>query len=193
MYRALALKAIELDLDLDEAGPLVDLCGRTQIRLEPTREGNRVLLDRMDVSRRVREPDVTAAASRVSVHPAVRAWMVEQQRAMGAAGGVVMEGRDIGTEVFPRAEVKLFLDADPAVRGSRRFQQQASGAVMQSKTEGSILDDLKERDRRDRTRAQSPLRPAEDAVVIDSTAMTLNEVLEQAESLVLQKLTTVQT
>src|ERR1019366_10657409 len=86
-------------------------------------EGNRVLLDGIDVSRRVRDADVTSAASRISVHPQLRAWMVGQQRALGAGGGVVMEGRDIGTAVFPDAEVKIFLDAAPQVRGNRRFRQ----------------------------------------------------------------------
>ena len=108
MYRALALKAIENDLSFDEEAPLLDLAAFTRITLEPQLEGNRVLLDGRDVSRRVRDSDVTAAASRISVHPKLRAWMVEQQRALGAGGGVVMEGRDIGTAVFPDAEVKIF-------------------------------------------------------------------------------------
>src|ERR1700744_5899875 len=96
MYRALALKAIDNDLAFDEEAPLLELAARTKIRLEPQLEGNRVLLDGVDVSRRVRDGDVTAAASQVSVHSGLRAWMVEQQRHMGEAGGVVMEGRDIG-------------------------------------------------------------------------------------------------
>src|SRR5690242_19835837 len=115
MYRALALKAIENDLDFDEEQPLLDLAEDTRIRLEPQLEGNRVLLDGVDVSRRIRDTDVTAAASRVSIHPRLRAWMVLQQRALGNNGGVVMEGRDIGTAVFPDAEVKIFLDASPEV------------------------------------------------------------------------------
>src|SRR5215467_11824968 len=123
MYRALALKAIESDLDFDEEQPLLNLAEDTRIRLEPQLEGNRVLLDSLDVSRRIRDTDVTAAASRVSVHPRLRAWMVKQQRALGANGGVVMEGRDIGTAVFPDAEVKIFLDASPEVRGDRRYRQ----------------------------------------------------------------------
>src|SRR5215467_2409967 len=123
MYRALALKAIENDLSFDEEEPLLDLADGTRIHLEPQLEGNRVLLDGLDVSRRIRDTDVTAAASRVSVHPKLRAWMVEQQRALGAQGGVVMEGRDIGTAVFPDAEVKIFLDASPEVRGDRRYRQ----------------------------------------------------------------------
>ena len=186
MYRALALKAIESDLDFDDAGAMLELCRSTQIVLEPAREGNRVMLDRLDVTRRVRAADVTAAASRVSVHAAVRAWMVEQQRALGRKGGVVMEGRDIGTEVFPDAEVKIFLDADPRVRGSRRFQQMGPTLPTSAAAEAeeAILRELQERDQRDRTRADSPLRPAEDAVRIDSTGMTLAEVLAKADEVV---------
>jgi cytidylate kinase len=109
--------------------------------------------------------------------------MVTQQRKLGERGGVVMEGRDIGTAVFPDAEVKIFLDAAPEVRGSRRFRQR--GPERESKvTEESVLKELRERDARDRNRAQSPLRPAEDAVILDSTAMTLEEVLAAAEAIV---------
>ena len=191
MYRALALKAIEQDLSFDEEAPLLELATFTRIKLEPQLEGNRVLLDGTDVSRRIRDKDVTAAASRVSVHPRLRAWMVEQQRALGAAGGVVMEGRDIGTAVFPDAEVKIFLDASPEVRGDRRYRQVAP-RMEAPKAESSaelvaqkaILRDLKERDERDRNRAESPLRAAPDAVILDSTAMTLDQVLERAEEIV---------
>jgi len=185
MYRALALKAIDNDLGFDEEAELVDLAGNTSISLQPQREGNRVLLDGIDVSRRVREPDVTAAASRVSVHPRLRAWMVDQQRLLGAAGGVVMEGRDIGTVVFPDAEVKIFLDAAPEVRGNRRYRQTTPDQAADSKvTEQALIQELKERDARDRNRAESPLRAAADAVILDSTAMTLDQVLEAAETIV---------
>ena len=192
MYRALALKAIENDLDFDDQASLVTLASQTTIVLEPNRDGNRVLLDKLDVSRRVREPDVTAAASRVSVHPRLRAWMVLQQRALGQAGGIVMEGRDIGTEVFPDAEVKIFLDAAPEVRGNRRFKQNAIAPITtappDAQTEASTLRDLQERDARDRNRADSPLRPAADATIIDSTNLTLAEVLERSEEIVLAHL-----
>lgn len=183
MYRALALKAIENDLDFDDEAPLLALTSHTTLHLEPTREGNRVLLDRSDVTRRVREPDVTAGASRISVHPRIRAWMVAQQRVLGAAGGVVMEGRDIGTAVFPDAEVKIFLDADPGVRGNRRFQQLPPGLPAAPSSE-AILQELKERDARDRSRADSPLKPAPDAVLINSTHLSLEQVLAQAEAIV---------
>lgn len=184
MYRALALKAISKDLSLDDEAALVQLAEGSTIRLEPTLGGNRTLLDGKDVSSRIRERDVTEAASRVSVHPKVRAWMVEHQRAMGAGGGVVMEGRDIGTKVFPDADLKIFLDADPVVREQRRMaQQKISGDVA-----ASVAADLRERDRRDRTRAASPLVAAEDAVVINSTPMSEDDVLAKVEELVQGKL-----
>jgi len=184
MYRALALKALEHELGLDEEEPLLILAETTSIRLEPQSDGNQVLLDGVDVSTRLRHPDVTAAASRVSVHPRVRVWMVEQQRSLGESGGVVMEGRDIGTAVFPDAEVKIFLDADPEVRGDRRFQQNGTAQAAESASKEAVVREMRERDERDRNRAQSPLRPAHDAVVLDSTALTLEEVLAQAEEIV---------
>jgi cytidylate kinase len=186
MYRALALKAINYDLSFDEEPELLELAEQTRIALKPQLEGNVVLLDGMDVSRRVRDADVTAAASRVSVHPRLRRWMVEQQRLLGANGGVVMEGRDIGTVVFPDAEVKIFLDAAPEVRGNRRYRQGGTGdgRAQAEVTEESIIRELKERDARDRNRRESPLRAAEDAVILDSTGMSLDEVLAAAEEIV---------
>jgi cytidylate kinase len=185
MYRALAYKAIDRDLDLDEEAALLDLCNHTTITLEPTRDGNRVLLDGLDVSRRIRDADVTAGASRASVHPRVREWMVAQQRILGQAGGVVMEGRDIGTAVFPDAEVKIFLDASPEVRGSRRYRQVASNEhEVAPVTESAILEEMKARDQRDRSRKESPLKPADDAVILNSTMLSLDEVLAQSEEIV---------
>jgi cytidylate kinase len=183
MYRALALKAIEWDTSFDDEKALVKLANNSRIELEPTVGGNRVLLDGRDVTSRVRETDVTEGASRVSVHPEVRAWMVSHQRAMGVAGGVVMEGRDIGTKVFPDADVKIFLDADPVVREQRRLEQQkAKGAPAEA-----LIAELRERDRRDRTRAASPLVAAPDAVVLDSTQLSEDEVLRRVEELVREK------
>jgi CMP/dCMP kinase len=184
MYRALALKAIDHDLSLDDEAALVKLAEDSRIQLEPTIGGNRTLLDGRDISARIRERDVTEAASRVSVHPNVRAWMVARQREMGAGGGVVMEGRDIGTKVFPDADLKIFLDADPVVREKRRMEQQK----IKGEVAASVAADLRERDRRDRTRAASPLQAAEDAVVIDSTKLCEDEVLAQVEELVRRRL-----
>src|ERR1700739_3491511 len=168
MYRALALKAIDNDYAFDEEAPLLDLASHTRIALEPQIEGNRVLLDGVDVSRRIREADVTSAASKISVHPHLRAWMVQAQAARGQAGGGVMEGRDIGTAVFPDAEVKIFLDAAPEVRGNRRYRQvlptertpppqhesrqqpDAETPEQQKAAQQAILEEMRERDRRDR-------------------------------------------
>lgn len=187
MYRALALKAIENDVDVDDENALLDLALDSKITLEPQIDGNRVKLDNTDVSKRIREKDVTDAASRVSVHPAVRDWMVRKQRELGAAGGVVMEGRDIGTAVFPDAEVKIFLDAAPEVRGNRRFQQ-----IQTAEPSAAVLAEMRARDERDRTRAVSPLIAAPDAIVIDSTNMLLEEVIERAEQIVREKLQSAQ-
>ncbi len=172
MYRALALKALEAGVPVDDEAALADLAGKSRIELVARPDGNRVLLDGNDVTERIRHQDVTEAASRVSIHPKVRAWMVQSQRELGAAGGVVMEGRDIGTHVFPQADVKIFLDADPEVRGARRFLQNPAVHLKEK-----AAADLRERDHRDRTRANSPLVPAPDAVIIDSTHLTLDEVI----------------
>ena len=184
MYRALALKAIENDLGLDDEAALVKLAHGSHITLEPTRTGNRVLLDNRDVSQRVREADVTDAASKVSVHPGVRAWMVARQRELGAGGGIVMEGRDIGTKVFPDADLKIFLDAHPDIREKRRLlQQQISGPLAEQ-----VAAELRQRDQRDRTRANSPLAPAADAVVLDSTDLGEDEVLLRIDEHIQKKL-----
>jgi cytidylate kinase len=188
MYRALALKAIEWDVSFDDETALMKLAGDSKIRLEPNRGGNRVLVDGRDVSSRVREADVTEAASRVSVHPKVRAWMVDHQREMGVGGGIVMEGRDIGTKVFPDADVKIFLDADPVVREQRRLEQnRAKGSNVSAE---AVAAELRERDRRDRTRAVSPLVAAADAVVLDSSKLSEDEVLSKVEELVAAKTAT---
>jgi cytidylate kinase len=182
MYRALALKAIEGDVGFDDEAGLVMLAEKSHIDLEPSIDGNRVLLDGQNVSQRIRDRDVTEAASKVSVHPRVREWMVARQRAMGAGGGIVMEGRDIGTKVFPNADVKIFLDADPSVRGDRRFRQQ--GDQQDPKKAEALVAELRERDHRDRTRATSPLVAAVDAIVIDSTKLSIEDVLGKVEAAV---------
>ncbi|MGA2922290.1 MAG: (d)CMP kinase [Candidatus Sulfotelmatobacter sp.] len=184
MYRALALQAIEKDASFDDEATLVKLAEESRIQLEPTRDGNRTLLNGHDVSARIRERDVTEAASRVSVHPGVRAWMVVHQREMGVGGGVVMEGRDIGTKVFPDADLKIFLDADPVVREQRRMEQQKIKGEVGAK----VAAELRERDHRDRTRAVSPLMAAGDAVVIDSTKLSEDEVLVRVQELARKRL-----
>jgi CMP/dCMP kinase len=190
MYRAFALKALRGGLPLDDSNALERLAEHTQIRLEPGGDENRVLLDGEDVTRLIRTPAVTDAASRVSVFPAIRAWMVRLQQQVGAAGGVVMEGRDIGTVVFPHAEVKIFLDAAPEVRGQRRFEQLGqSGKVLEVQPQ-EVIRELHARDERDRNRADSPLKPAPDAVLLDSTNMSLEQAVAAAEAIVANRLQT---
>jgi cytidylate kinase len=184
MYRALALKAIEKQLSLDNGNSLAALAQRSRIELQPHGEGNQVLLDGADVTQRIRHHDVTEAASKVSVHPPVREWMVRRQQEMGAGGGIVMEGRDIGTKVFPDAEVKIFLDAAPETRGTRRVLQKTAAAA----PEAAVLAEMRARDERDSTRVNSPLVPAPDAAVIDSTHLTLEQVVERAIQIVEERL-----
>jgi cytidylate kinase len=195
MYRAFALKALRTELPLNESSGLERLAAETTIRLESNRpdpakpessgQENRVLLDDENVTGLIRNQTVTDAASRVSVFPAIRAWMVRLQQQLAAEGGVVMEGRDIGTVVFPHAEVKIFLDAAPEVRGLRRFDQLGPAPAVQPE---EVIRELRARDERDRNRLDSPLRPAADAVILDSTHMTLEQAVEAAESIVAAKL-----
>src|SRR3954454_14952693 len=180
MYRALALKAIDNDASFEDEAALVKLADDSKIRLEPTLGGNRTLLDGRDVSSRIRERNVTEGASKVSVHPKVREWMVAHQREMGIGGGVVMEGRDIGTKVFPDADLKIFLDADPVVREERRRAQQK----IKGEVDANVAAQLRERDHRARTRAASPLVAGSDAVVISSSSMSEDDVLAKIENLV---------
>lgn len=185
MYRAFALKALRAVVPLDDSAALEKLAAQTSIRLEPGEEHNRVLLDGEDVTGMIRNQTVTDAASRASVYPAIRAWMVKLQQQLGVEGNVVMEGRDIGTVVFPRADVKIFLDAAPEVRGLRRFDQLNPKAGIQPE---EVIRDLRARDERDRNRADSPLKAAADAVVLDSTQLTLEETVLAAEAIVAAKL-----
>lgn len=185
MYRAFALKALRAAVPLEDAAQLMALASGTSIRLEPTEAGNRVVLDGEEVTTAIRTPEVTQAASKVSVFPPIRAWMVALQQQLGEAGGVVMEGRDIGTVVFPRAEVKIFLDADAEIRGQRRFEQMGPKPALDAQ---SVIRELRERDQRDRTRGDSPLRPAEDAILLDSTHLSLDETVARAEEIVAERL-----
>jgi cytidylate kinase len=180
MYRALALKALREKISLDNCSALEQLARGTHIELKPpTSEQeaagskNRVFLDGGEVTREIRTAEVARAASRLATIGAVREILVAEQQRAGAGGGVVMEGRDIGTVVFPRAELKIFLEASPEVRAERRWKEhQEKGEVM---TLAQVLEEVRERDRRDRERKVSPLVRAGDAVLIDNTAMNVEE------------------
>ena len=185
MYRAFALKAIQTDSDLDDREELGRLADRTRIRLLPAPLGNRVFLDEVEVTKRIREAGRDGRRLPGQRAPGIRQWMVSMQRQLGASSGIVMEGRDIGTTVFPDAQVKIFLDAAAEVRGQRRYQQNGPGDAHAAE---SVLQQLRERDRRDRTRAESPLQPAADAVIIDSTDLSLEQVVARVEAIISQRL-----
>ncbi len=180
MYRALALKALHKDISLEEESRLVDLARKTHIELRPPtpeqeRAGakNSVFLDGLEVTLAIRTSDVAQAASRLATIGPVREVLVAEQQRAGAGGRVVMEGRDIGTVVFPDAELKLFLEAAPEVRAERRWKEhQEKGEQL---TLAEVLEEVRERDRRDRERKVSPLVRAQDAVLIDNTAMNIEE------------------
>jgi cytidylate kinase len=171
---------------LDDETQLFALAECSNLMLDPTPDGNRVLLDGRDVSQRIRETDVSDAASRVSVHPRVREWMVKHQREMGKLGGVIMEGRDIGTKVFPDADVKIFLDAKPDVRAERRVKQ--VDAVNDPAKAQKVVEHMIQRDQRDSTRKESPLVAAEDAIIIDSSYLGIDAVIHRIEEIVERKL-----
>jgi len=174
MYRAVALKALRRGVALDAAGQLAALAGQTRIDLRAEEGGQRVFLDGEDVTAAIRTPEVSQAASKVAVIEGVRRVLVAEQRRAGAQGGVVMEGRDIGSVVFPDAQLKIFLTASPEIRAERRWRehQQKGDTIDLPRT----LDEVHERDRRDSGRISSPLVRAKDAVVVDSTAMDPEEV-----------------
>ena len=174
MYRALALKAVRRGLGFDRDGELETLARGTRIDLKALDGTQQVFLDGEDVTTAIRTPEVSQAASKIAVVSGVRHVLVAEQRRAGQQGGVVMEGRDIGSVVFPDADLKIFLTASPEVRADRRYHehQQKGDAIDRART----LDEIHERDQRDRERTTSPLVRAPDAVVVDSTAMEAEEV-----------------
>jgi cytidylate kinase len=170
MYRAVGLWALRQGLDVTDMHHMDQLARAAAIELLPD---SKIRLNAEDVTDAIRTPEVSDAASKVSVIPAVRRALVEKQRALAETTSVVMEGRDIGTVVFPQADVKIFLDAEPEERARRRYREKPKeGSVEQ------VAREMRERDQRDRTRAEAPLTQAPDAVYLDSTALTPDEVEE---------------
>jgi CMP/dCMP kinase len=180
MYRALALKAVRHGIPLDDESRLEALARETHMELRPPSPEheaagakNCVFLDGADVTREIRSPDVAQAASYVAAFAKVRSVLVAEQQRAGAGGGVVMEGRDIGTVVFPKAELKIFLDASPETRAERRWKEHREKGDRLTLAE--VFDEVIERDKRDRERKVSPLVRAADAVLVDNTAMGIEE------------------
>lgn len=167
MYRAVALWAQRHGTPVDDHLQLTELARAAEIELSP----DRVLLNGEDVTRAIRTPEIASAASQVSAVPGVRRALVEKQRALGARLSVVMEGRDIATNVFPDAQVKIFLDASAEVRASRRVQEQGGELTV-------VIREIQDRDHRDRTRSEAPLLQAPDAEYLDTSHLPPDEVVE---------------
>jgi cytidylate kinase len=175
-YRALARKVRQSGIDPSDNDALRRLGESTAIEVVRRPDGVRILVDQCDVTSELRTPEISRVAAQIASNPIVRDPMLRVQRAMAKDGGVVMEGRDIGTVVFPDADVKFYLDADTAVRGERRYKElRVKGLDVELQT---TIDEIVARDRKDMTRAVAPLRKAHDAIAIDSTGLTLDEVVD---------------
>ena len=171
MYRAIGWKALRQNVPFDDEAAIAQLAHRARIDVS----NDRVTIDATDVTRAIRTPEIDRAAARVARLPAVRSVLVARQRQLGEGGGIVMEGRDIGTVVFPQADVKIYLDASPDERARRRAADPAHSAGTEPVSE--VVTALAARDELDRTRAASPLYPADDAVIIDTTGKPIYEVV----------------
>ncbi|MHB1845852.1 MAG: (d)CMP kinase [Deltaproteobacteria bacterium] len=187
LYRCVALAALESGIGWDDDLALGELLPRIGIAFGWEGEEQRVLLDGRDVSAAIRSPQISQGASAVSARPVVRDGLLELQRRLGrtAAKGAVLEGRDIGTVVFPDAEAKFFLTADPRVRAERRFLELSAKGV--STTVEQVLLEQEKRDRDDASRSVAPLRQAADATLVDSTALALSEVVDAMVKLLRQR------
>jgi len=177
MYRALTYKALVMRLNLTDGDRLEELAEQTSIRLEQGQDGTRVFCDDLDLTEVIRLPQVSEKVSLVAQVPGVRRRMAELQRAMAAAGGVVMDGRDIGSNVLPQAECKIYLTASTAERAKRRFAE-----MQQAGFRGSLADveaEIIRRDRMDSSREANPLVQVADAVLIDTTELTIPQVVER--------------
>lgn len=173
MYRACALKAKKMGIDINDEESIRELLDDIDIRIENHNSKNRIFLDGEDVSEDIRADDISALASAISAIPAVRYKMVELQRKMGEKGGVILDGRDIGTFVFPTAEVKFFLTASPEIRAKRRWLELQQKGI--NKDFSEVLADLVKRDNNDSQRALAPLKKADDAIEVDTSNMTIEE------------------
>ncbi len=190
MYRAVALNVVEAGIDPFDEKKLRKSLEDIRVKLIEEGNGIKLFLNGRDVSEEIRTPEMSLMASKISELQAVRARMVEIQRTMASQGGLVAEGRDIGTVVFPRAEVKIYLDASEPERARRRFQELLSHGK-QVTLEGTQRE-MHERDRRDQERTLSPLRKAEDAIVIDSTSLEVDAVLDRIVNEVKHKMAQIQ-
>ncbi len=176
LYRLVALSAIKQAADLQDEQTIADIASQLQVRFDVTGDATRVVLAEEDVTDPIRHERVSMSASVVAAYPSVRAALLQRQKDFAQAPGLVADGRDMGTTVFPKAQVKVFLTASAEARAERRYKQLTQkGAVVDM---AELVKDIKDRDGRDTNRATSPLKPADDALVLDSTSLTIEQVLE---------------
>jgi CMP/dCMP kinase len=173
MYRAVAVKVVRRNIALDDRAGIESLMPETRVALELQGGVLRVMLDGEDVTEAIRTPEISKAVSPVSTYPEVRRAMVREQRVIGQGGGIVMDGRDIGTVVFPDADLKFFMVAGLEARARRRQQELAAKGTLLPLD--AVLDDIRERDARDASRAEAPLKQADDAIEVDTSAMSIEE------------------
>jgi cytidylate kinase len=176
MYRAITLKVVDQKLPFDARDQIQSLAERTNIQLEQRNGQSRIFVDGSDVTEAIRSPEVTKRVSLISSHPSVREVMVREQRRMAEAGGVVLEGRDIGTVVLPNADLKIFMVADVSERARRRKMELQQAGV--DVDEAALRAEIEERDRLDSTREASPLRKADDAFLLDTSGLTVEQQVE---------------
>jgi cytidylate kinase len=182
VYRAIALQALQTKTPLDDLQAIAEIARAAQIKLEGDPDHLRVYLENEDVSQAIRTSEVTRASSVIATIPAVREAVVDKLREMANSGGVVMDGRDIGTKVFPDAQVKLFLEASADVRAERRWQEERQKGLEVSFEQ--VKAELQERDKRDRERAATPLVKADDAILIDTSTMSVENVIARVLEIV---------
>lgn len=186
MYRSVTWAALENGIDVSDTKQVIDLARRIKITFEPGQPDQRVFVDGHEVTKDIRTEKIAANVSAVAAIPEVRAQMVEQQRQIAQAGGIVMDGRDIGTTVLPDAQVKVFLVASAHERARRRYEENLQkGLATQSLDELEAA--IKLRDQKDSTRKVSPLTQAKDAILIDTTSLTIDQVVDEISALIKKK------
>jgi cytidylate kinase len=186
MYRAIAWKARQVGIPFDDREAVGALAARSVIELVGPVDALRVLIDGTEITGEIVRREISEAASLVSAIPAVRRALVARQQEMGARGGVVMEGRDIGTQVFPQADLKIYLDATPEARAGRRYAEDLARGMAPSSRE-ELQQEIEARDHRDKTRADSPLVQAADAIYLDTSGLTIDEVVARILSLAAER------
>jgi cytidylate kinase len=179
MYRSVAWKSLQKKVTLGDEDAVANIARETKIELVPGENGQSVFIDGENITSQLKEETISRGAAIVAAQPIIREIMTAKQRELGKQGQVVMDGRDIGTVVFPQADKKFFMDADPEERGRRRFTELKDKKQIANADLATIIEQVKQRDQEDRNRKIAPLKQAEDAILIDTTHLSIDQVVEQ--------------